>query len=461
MRLLTFAVRSLKLPLPASWSAPCRSESEDTALWQSHVHGLNTLKYLFQQSSLSRSMERYIPASLCLSVRGFQHPNWAVRNSSMMLFAAVTGRFVAVVAAATHHPPHADSSCCRRRAVGDKSSLDEFSYKNAATASQFFARFPVLQDFLLASLKEACASAITADAAAAEGSDHTTVTVPTSANSVGAAASGGIHPALYPLLLLLSRLRPTFMSDGENSDDVSPFIPLVFACANQRHAMARRMAAKALRSLVPLSSIPHVLHTLVASLPLPPSSGDTSEPTQPAVSLNYIDGLLQQATELLGSLKHAVKSSFGRSATSKDAIAAAVKQVTISRHMNTAMVDSQDITAMETKHMEEQVVAAVTEALENCEMEAVWKGESWQVNSAGKSGGRHRKTAHAEADDAGVSLDKGVEGGAEGGSDLSRETVAVAAAALETQRLVQSLLRQRAWLANGSKCIACVHLQSP
>jgi hypothetical protein len=56
------------------------------------VHALNILKLLFHDASLAGTLERYIAAAMQAAITGFQSSSWAVRNSSMMVFAVVTTR---------------------------------------------------------------------------------------------------------------------------------------------------------------------------------------------------------------------------------------------------------------------------------------------------------------------------------------------------------------------------------
>lgn len=69
-------------PTPGGVSERCR------------VHALNILKLLFHDSSMVKSMEAYVAPALQASIVGFQATSWGVRNSSMMVFAVVTTRWV-------------------------------------------------------------------------------------------------------------------------------------------------------------------------------------------------------------------------------------------------------------------------------------------------------------------------------------------------------------------------------
>ena len=63
------------------------------------------------------------------------------------------------------------------------------------------------------------------------------------------ASSRFIHPPLYPVLLLLSRLQSVAVSGGDTSDLMDPFVPLVSQCLGHRHHKVRIVAARALANL--------------------------------------------------------------------------------------------------------------------------------------------------------------------------------------------------------------------
>ena len=116
---------------------------------------------------------------------------------------------------------HAKSGGCNRRSV---------------TGDDFFARFPALHPFLLSEL---------ADAAAA-------------------LERGAVHPSLYPILAVLSRLRPSRVNMRDNRTlDPAAFIPLVRRCSRGRPLAVRAAAA---RALAPLVSPEKVAATVRATL---------------------------------------------------------------------------------------------------------------------------------------------------------------------------------------------------
>ena len=95
-----------------------------TGSWRICVHALNVIRMILIDAALSPDLDSSIAESTRLAVRGFQSRHWAVRNSSMMVFSSVVQRAV----------------------DNDK---NESGGARAATASEFFQRFPSLFFFLL------------------------------------------------------------------------------------------------------------------------------------------------------------------------------------------------------------------------------------------------------------------------------------------------------------------------
>ena len=115
----------------------------------------------------------------------------------------------------------------------------------AITAIELFRCYPPLSYFLLTSLKEGIGSSgvpsknkledimfDTDASAAAMGSDH-------------------LHPALFPVLLLLSRLQPVSQtpSDADATQQTDPFVDLALSCLQHKHHKVRVMASRAISVL--------------------------------------------------------------------------------------------------------------------------------------------------------------------------------------------------------------------
>lgn len=186
--------------------------------WQSRVHALNILKLIFEDSVLAPDLHSWSSSTLRISMLGFRSSNWAVRNSSMMLFAILL-----------------------RHTVGGKVVHSDGSSHNRVTASQFFTRLPLLRDFVKREMANVVDFKSTKKKVSTERS------------------------LLYPLLMLLSRLRPSLFEEDVQSNALfvenklalgttatSSLIPMLQKCAfTDRHFSARVMAARAVSNLTP------------------------------------------------------------------------------------------------------------------------------------------------------------------------------------------------------------------
>ncbi|CAM9271211.1 unnamed protein product, partial [Ectocarpus fasciculatus] len=197
--------------------------------WRACVHAINVIRLLVLDGVVGPRLTSFIAQATIVAVRGFVSSRWAVRNSAMMLFSAVIQRSVDVE---------------KRESGGGK----------AATAVEFFQRYPSLFPFLLKELASIC---------------HFTVEIDTDSRPCGPTAT---HPSLFPILLLLSKFRaPTSSAPSAPLDDVAVvgeptgsggvelFVPLLESCCSNRVYQVREIAARALPSLTSLDSIPAML----------------------------------------------------------------------------------------------------------------------------------------------------------------------------------------------------------
>ncbi|RCH87920.1 hypothetical protein CU098_000597, partial [Rhizopus stolonifer] len=178
------------------------------------VHAYNIMRTIFMDSKLGHHVLSYASQGFSLAIQGFSSHSWAIRNCSVMLFSTLL-----------------------QRTLGTKKTRDEHAQVNTLTGREFFVRFPDLHPYLLNQLDVAV-------------------------NQLLTQAAHQVHPGLYPILTLLSRMQPAM---GEDKDHVlTPFIPLVMPCASSAIYKTREMAA---RALVPLVSdiVPTVQELLVLS----------------------------------------------------------------------------------------------------------------------------------------------------------------------------------------------------
>eukprot|EP01034_Spumella_vulgaris_P032821 gene32821-40513_t len=264
------------------------SSEEESGRWKLSVHALNVVRLILCDASVGPDVDAFVAKCTELAVRGFSSSKWGVRNSSMMVFSAVVQRAV----------------------DNDKNDSGGAS---AATAVEFFQRFPSLFPFLLQELAK-----VTSFSVVSRDEWPVAIAPDNASASVIQQGHNEVHPSLYPLLLLLSKLRAAMVSSapaavevsGDKQTqtlfaDISLFVPLVESCSPQKVQQVRVMAAKALVALVPLREVPTkatvILSGLIEKLQLQ---------SEARVSANEIHGSLLLVFEMLQGLhRHVCVSS--------------------------------------------------------------------------------------------------------------------------------------------------------
>ena len=195
--------------------------------WRMRVHALNSLRSVVRESSISNEIQPYLARILRASLSGFRQVEWAVRNSSMMVFAAVVDKM-----------------------VGTKKASNETSDMNKVPCDVFFDRYPSLRNFLVDTLQDAVQA--------------------TKGRRIGTFGSGA--SCLYPILVLLSRLdQPVYQpesSQWENVDDNDPikrFTPLVLECLTLNEYWARQLSAGVLNNLLINQNKMDMIRSLIMS----------------------------------------------------------------------------------------------------------------------------------------------------------------------------------------------------
>ncbi|KAF9574599.1 hypothetical protein EC968_006013 [Mortierella alpina] len=207
------------------------------------IHAMNVLRRLFMDAKLSTSVLPYVGQGLELSIRAFSSPSWAVRNCGVMLFSTLL-----------------------HRVFGAKRVRDEHLAINGITSRELFARLEGLCGFLQGQLEVAVGQLLGAEA-----------------------SQDRVHPGLYPVLTLLSRLQPSLHADPADAVDggMSAFVALVRRCAASAIWKTREMAARALTPLIASRDLMAlVVDVLQGCLKVP-------------ISQNEIHGLLVQVQFLL------------------------------------------------------------------------------------------------------------------------------------------------------------------
>ncbi|XP_015774921.1 PREDICTED: thyroid adenoma-associated protein-like [Acropora digitifera] len=204
------------------------------------VHACNILRALYRETKLGEDVFPFVSNGVVVAVKGFHSNNWAMRNSSTLLFSALV-----------------------TRVFGVKRAKDEHSKENCMTGREFFSRFPELHSFLLSQLQAAC-----------HGIDR----------------DNTVYPSLYPVLVILSRLYPSTMDGVDSVLNMSKFVPLVIGCRKSMVIKTRMISTRAVVPLVCGDLLIQTLHDLLTSLPAGPCDG---------VKQNQIHGTLLQVSDVI------------------------------------------------------------------------------------------------------------------------------------------------------------------
>ncbi|KDP45495.1 hypothetical protein JCGZ_09744 [Jatropha curcas] len=233
------------------------------------VHAFNVLRAAFNDTNLATDTSGFAAESLIVSIRSFSSPYWEVRNSACLAYTALV-----------------------RRMIGFLNVQKRESARRALTGLEFFHRYPSLHPFFYNELKVA-----------------TDLLMDTTLGHSGSNLAKVVHPSLCPMLILLSRLKPSTIA-SESGDDLDPFLfmPFIRRCSTQSNLRIRVLASKALIGLVSNEKLPIVLLNIASELPCMDNqitatnaSCTMADPTCGTyhTSFNLIHGMLLQLSSLL------------------------------------------------------------------------------------------------------------------------------------------------------------------
>ncbi|CAI9276988.1 unnamed protein product [Lactuca saligna] len=212
------------------------------------VHAFNVLKAAFNDTNLATDTSGFSAEAMIICIRSFSSNYWEVRNSACLAYTALV-----------------------RRMIGFLNVQKRESARRALTGLEFFHRYPSLHPFLYSELKIA------------------TELLTTGSRDLAQA----VHPSLCPMLILLSRLKPSTIA-SESGDELDPFLftPFIRKCSTQSNLRVRVLASRALTGLISNEKLPLILVNTVNDLP--PSTTKINP-----ISSNTIHGLLLQLISLL------------------------------------------------------------------------------------------------------------------------------------------------------------------
>ncbi|KAL3696959.1 hypothetical protein R1sor_011035 [Riccia sorocarpa] len=211
-------------------SLPVALKSRDEGVVPT-VHAFNVLRVAFHDTNLATDTSGFCAEGLMTAVQAFASSHWEVRNAATLAFTALVHRM-----------------------IGFLNTYQRESARRAITGFEFFHRYPSLHPFLLGELKSATCQL-----------EHGI----TKGRSTGDGLASSLHPSLAPVLIVLSRLKPSFINgDVEDWLNPSAFMPYVSQCATQRNLQVRVLASSALAPLVSSEDLLKVLLELARSLPV-------------------------------------------------------------------------------------------------------------------------------------------------------------------------------------------------
>ncbi|MCO5604496.1 hypothetical protein L7F22_058663 [Adiantum nelumboides] len=234
------------------------------------VHAFNVMRMTFNDTNLSTDCSGFCAEGLSVAIQAFSSCHWEVRNAAILAFTALLRRMVGFLNNQTHE-----------------------SARRAMTGFEFFHRYPLLHSFLLKELQNATLQL------EEENGNHT-------AGESGN-LSRALHPSLAPVLIILSRLKPSIINTDKD-DWLSPsaFTSYVSKCATQSSLKVRIFASRALAPLVVSDQLPFVLHQLVKCLPInevsllvKASDGGQNPSLSRPLRFNTMHGALLQINSLL------------------------------------------------------------------------------------------------------------------------------------------------------------------
>uniref|UniRef100_A0A7N0U8R0 DUF2428 domain-containing protein n=1 Tax=Kalanchoe fedtschenkoi TaxID=63787 RepID=A0A7N0U8R0_KALFE len=218
------------------------------------VHAFNVLRAAFNDANLATDTSSFCAEAIIMAIQSFSSSYWEIRNSACLAYTALV-----------------------KRMVGFLNVQKRESARRSITGLEFFHRYPSLHPFLLTELKVA-----------------TTFLREGASRQSEFSLVNAVHPSLCPMLILLSRLKPSTIT-SEVGDPLDPFVflPFIRSCSDQSNLKVRVLASRALVGLVSNEKLPMILLSIASELRC------LEDQTAVHTSYNSIHGALLQLSSLL------------------------------------------------------------------------------------------------------------------------------------------------------------------
>ncbi|KAF7802969.1 thyroid adenoma-associated protein-like protein [Senna tora] len=257
------------------------------------VHAFNVLRAAFNDTNLATDTSGFSAEALILAIRSFSSPYWEIRNSACLAFTSLVRRMIGFLN--VHKRESARRAITGLEFFHRPSSLN-LQYPKTFSLCQLYQyrnklpKYPSLHSFLSNELEVA-----------------TELLQPVSSTNSEFNLGNNLHPSLCPILILLSRLKPSSIT-GETGDELDPFLlmPFIRRCSIQSNLRVRVLASRALVSLVSNEKLSSVLLKIASGLPCmenlvtsAPSLNLSCTIQGSGSTLNLIHGILLQLSSLL------------------------------------------------------------------------------------------------------------------------------------------------------------------
>ena len=163
------------------------------------VHAMNVQRVLVTDASLSKLIRPYLAQAFERCINLFSSAIFPIRNCAAMLFSVLMDK-----------------------SVGNVKNRSGTAIQVQVPATEFFMKFPSLYDILLRELQTA----------------------------VNTMQNMEVHPVLFPIMCLLSKLKPSNTDCVQSSYLLAPFIELVDKCYSSSHWKVREVSASAFSFMV-------------------------------------------------------------------------------------------------------------------------------------------------------------------------------------------------------------------
>ena len=200
---------------PSQLSKLRNADAEHTAYDpRCRVHALNILRLIILDAPMATEVKPFIGDAIISSILGYNDFTWAVRNSATMVFSAAMLRVV-----------DADKNARKK----------DVTSGNAITAIELFRLYPALSSFLFSVLQNGVNEMEVDSNVQVEKSKGVTERL--------------LHPAVFPVLLLISRLHPVNHSGEDAVLLTERFAKPIISCLTHRHHKVRVVAARAIANI--------------------------------------------------------------------------------------------------------------------------------------------------------------------------------------------------------------------